>query len=92
MAEFSKEELLKIAEMSSLQLDDSEVDWLQKQLAKTIKYTEQLDKFESAEEHEAVKNINVFREDKLIKKDASKLLAQAPKTKETHFVVPKILD
>ena len=44
------------------------------------------------EEHDAIKTINVFREDKVITTESDELLAQAPKTKNTHFVVPKILD
>jgi aspartyl/glutamyl-tRNA(Asn/Gln) amidotransferase C subunit len=89
MANFSKEELLKIAEISSLHLENHEVEWLREQLLKTIDYTMQLDKFESREEHDAVKNINVFREDKVIKQDSSKLIKQAPESKNTYFVVPK---
>lgn len=92
MSEFTKEELLNIARISSLHLENNEVEWLRDQLVKTIDYTTQLEKFEIKEEHDAVKTINVFREDKAIKKDSSQLLADAPETKETYFVVPKILD
>lgn len=92
MIDFSKEEVLRLAEISSLKLHDDEVTWLQEQLAKTIEYTSELEAFKSREEHDAVKTINVFREDKAIQKDSAQLLAQAPQTKETYFVVPKILD
>lgn len=92
MATFSKEELLKIAELSSLRLTEAEVNWLQDQLSKTIDYTEQLNEFKVTEEHESVKTINIFRKDKSVKKDSTKLLDQAPKTNKTYFVVPKILD
>jgi len=92
MASFTKEDLLRIAEISSLRLEESKVEWLQRQLAKTIAYTEQLEKVETVEEHDAVKTINVFREDKAEKKDSDKLLSQAPETKDTYFVVPKILE
>ena len=92
MIDFSKEEVLTLAQMSSLQLNDDEVNWLREQLAKTIEYTKELDQFISCEEHDAVKTINVFREDKARKKESALLLAEAPETKETYFVVPKILD
>lgn len=92
MIEFSKKEILNLARMSSLQLENHEVDWLHEQLVKTLDYTQQLDNFTTAEEHDAIKTINVFREDKAIKKDSSQLLAQAPQTEETYFVVPKILE
>lgn len=92
MVDFSKEELLKLAQLSSLKLYDDEVEYLREQLQKTLDYTQQLDQFEMKMEHEAVKTINVFREDKAIPRDPGPLLAQAPATKETYFVVPKILD
>jgi aspartyl/glutamyl-tRNA(Asn/Gln) amidotransferase C subunit len=92
MANVSKEELLKIAQMSSLTLTESEIVWMQDQLSKTVEYTNQLNQVVLEEEHETVKTINVFREDKAIKKDASKIRAQAPKITKNHFVVPKILD
>ncbi|MBU1008119.1 Asp-tRNA(Asn)/Glu-tRNA(Gln) amidotransferase subunit GatC [Candidatus Dependentiae bacterium] len=92
MIDFSKEELLKLAQLSSLKLYDDEIEYLREQLQKTLDYTEELAQFETKLEHEAVKTINVFREDKAIQKDSAPLLAQAPATKETYFVVPKILD
>lgn len=92
MTDLSKEELLKLAELSALTLNENEIEILREQLAKTIAYTEELDQFSTTIEHEAIKNINVFREDKAKPKDSALLLAQAPQTAETYFVVPKILD
>lgn len=92
MIDISKEEVLRLAEISSLKLNDQEVEAFRDQLAKTLEYTSELEEFESQEEHDAVKTINVFREDKSRQKDSAPLLAQAPQTKETYFVVPKILD
>ncbi len=91
MVDFSKDELLKLASISYLKLDDNEIEWLQDQLSKTIEYIHKIDQIESKEEHAAIKTINVFRDDKGVKKDSSPLLAQAPKTKGTYFIVPKIL-
>lgn len=92
MVNFSKEELLRLAEISALQLDKEEVERLQEQLLITIDYTRQLDAFDTADEHEAVKTINVFREDKAIPSNSKALLDQAPQKKDTYFVVPKILE
>lgn len=92
MTDFSREELLKLAELSSLKIYDDEIEYLRSQLGKTLAYIEQLNEFQARPEHDAVKTINVFREDKATPKDAAPLLAQAPQTKETYFVVPKILD
>jgi len=92
MTDFSREEVLRLAKISSLKLTDDEVDMLREKLAKTIDYTQKLDQFEVREEHDAVKTINVFREDKIIPTNSAQLLSQAPETSETYFVVPKILD
>jgi len=92
MVNFSREELLRLAKLSSIKLDESEIDNLLKQFPQTLEYIEQLEQFKSTSEHDAVKTINVFREDKMVQRDSSELLAQAPETKETYFVVPKILD
>ena len=92
MVDFSRDELLKLAALSSLQLDEEEIKELEVELKVTLEYIQQLDKFEAKPEHDAVKTINVFREDKATPKDASALLVQAPETKETYFVVPKILE
>ena len=92
MVDFTNSDLLILAQISSLKLDKHEVSQLQQQLQKTIDYTHKLDQFQMTVEHEAVKNINVFREDKVIQKDSAPLLSQAPKTTKTYFVVPKILE
>jgi|SaaInlLV_10m_DNA_2_1039722.scaffolds.fasta_scaffold00403_22 aspartyl-tRNA(Asn)/glutamyl-tRNA(Gln) amidotransferase subunit C len=92
MVKFSKEELLKLAEISALKLYDDEISVLADQLRITLEYVEQLNEAEVEFEQEAFHNINVFRDDKSIQTDSAPILAQAPKTEETYFVVPKILD
>jgi aspartyl/glutamyl-tRNA(Asn/Gln) amidotransferase C subunit len=87
----NKEELLKLANLSCLEISDNEIDYLLDQLEKTLNYVKQLEKFQARPEHDAVKTINVFREDKMVPKDGALLLAQAPQTRETYFVVPRIL-
>lgn len=89
---FSEEELLKLAKLSSLNLHENEIPILREQLVKTLDYVKQLDQLDVKLEHEAIKAINVFREDKAVSQDSTPLLKQAPQTKSTYFVVPKILD
>jgi aspartyl/glutamyl-tRNA(Asn/Gln) amidotransferase C subunit len=92
MFKFSKEELLKLADISALKLYKDEVPVLEEQLKKTLEYVDQLCNVEIETEQEAFHTINVFREDKAVEKDSSPLLDQAPQKEETYFVVPKILD
>jgi len=91
MINFDKEELLKIADLSALKLNNDEIESFVEQIKLVLNYTEQLNQVKLAQEILPIKNINIFREDKAEKKDVSKLLNQAPKTKDQYFVVPKVL-
>ena len=92
MAEFTKEELLKLAKLSALSLNTQEEENLRSQLQKTLSYIEELESYSSKSERSPEKNINVFREDRGIEKDSNEIVSQAPDTQDTYFVVPKILD
>ena len=92
MTNFSLKELQKIARLSAFTLDEQEAQVLAEQIQKTLVYMKELDQFNTTVEEEAPHNINVFREDKARQQDSAPLLAQAPKTNETYFSVPKILD
>jgi aspartyl-tRNA(Asn)/glutamyl-tRNA(Gln) amidotransferase subunit C len=91
MVKFSKEELLKLADLSALKLYEDEVDDFVLQIQKLLEYTEELENVVISTEVLPTRNVNVFREDEVIKFDSKKILAQAPKQKDGFFVVPKIL-
>ena len=91
MTKFDKEELLNIAELSSLKLNEQEADVLVNEIKLFLDYTEELNQVKLAKEVSPVKNVNVFREDVAVKTDSSNLLAQSPQTKNNYFVVPKVL-
>jgi aspartyl-tRNA(Asn)/glutamyl-tRNA(Gln) amidotransferase subunit C len=92
MIKLDKEELLKIAELSCLKLDNQEAEVLTEQIKLVLNYTEELEQVKFTTEVAPIKNINVFREDEVIPTDSKPILEQAPKTEKTYFVVPKILD
>ena len=71
MIDFSQEELEKIAQLTSLQLDTAEFKELARQLTMTLEYLQELDTFHATVEHEAIRTINVFREDKPIPFDST---------------------
>lgn len=91
MVKFDKEELLKLADLSALKLYDDEIDDLVNQIQKLLEYTEELENVQLSTEALPVRNVNVFREDEIIKFDSKKILNQAPQQKDGFFVVPKIL-
>jgi len=92
MTEFTREELLKLAKLSAVNLNEKEEENLRGQLQKTLSYIEELESYSSTSERSPEKNINVSREDKVVEKDSNKILSQSPDTQDTYFVVPKILD
>ncbi|MFC1894535.1 Asp-tRNA(Asn)/Glu-tRNA(Gln) amidotransferase subunit GatC [Candidatus Dependentiae bacterium] len=91
MIKFDKEELLKIATLSELKLNEEESNLLVKQIKLVLDYTEELEQVTPSKETAPIKNVNVFREDKARKFDSSKIMQQAPETKDNYFVVPQIL-
>jgi len=92
MYSFSKEELLKIAKLSALHLDENEIEQFAKELQIILEYSSMLNKVVSEEKLEAKPfKTNVFREDIAIQTDSKEILENAPQKKDTFFVVPKIL-
>jgi len=94
MAHITREELLKIARISNLQLDEQEIPVLIKQIEDVLTYAacvQEIVKFGNAEEPLA-KNSNVFRPDVVIKTDPETILDRAPERERNYFVVPVILE
>ncbi|MCK4499653.1 Asp-tRNA(Asn)/Glu-tRNA(Gln) amidotransferase subunit GatC [Candidatus Babeliales bacterium] len=92
MSDINRQELEKIAKLSGLTLTEKEATEFAIQLKKVLDYTEEITNLSLGTEVEATRSVNVFREDKAKKQDANPILEIAPKTKDTFFVVPKVLD
>ena len=91
MINFDKEELLKIAELSALKLNDEQLHSFAHDLREILNYTSELEHVEPPQTIDFQLHVNVFREDKIHESDSQRVLAQAPKQKNGYFVVPKIL-
>ena len=91
MISFNKEELIKIAKLSALKLDDDEIEKFEKELRQILEYTSELDEVEPPLMPDMQTNVNVFREDKAQSFDNESVLEQAPQRKNSFFSVPKIL-
>lgn len=92
MTKITKEELLKIAKMSRLELLDSEVEPLIKQIGDLLSYAERVCEIAADVQIPSNKNVNVFEADVSKQTDPAPFLAQAPEKEGGFFVVPKILD
>ncbi len=92
MTKITKEEVLKIAEISHLSLREDEVDSMVQHLQEVLSYAERVQEIAADVQEPSNKNINVFREDVVVKTDPEAILNQAPQQEENFFVVPVIID
>jgi aspartyl-tRNA(Asn)/glutamyl-tRNA(Gln) amidotransferase subunit C len=92
MAKITKEEVLKIAKMSHLELHEDEIPALLKQLEDVLGYAARVKDVSGVSQEAPVRNINVMRDDVAQPSNPEILLAQAPEREGSYFVVPAILD
>lgn len=92
MTKITKEELLKIARISHIQIHEQEIEPLMKQVESVLTYAQRVKEIAAEIEETSSKEVNVFREDVVVKTDSELILQQAPEREYNYFVVPKILD
>jgi aspartyl-tRNA(Asn)/glutamyl-tRNA(Gln) amidotransferase subunit C len=92
MIHFDKKELMDIAHLSALKLEDSQIEAFTQQISAILSYVQQLDHVNIIGQQTQGGNVNIFRQDVVIRTDSSTILAQAPEIDESYFVVPTILE
>ena len=92
MAHLTKEELLTIAQLSALPVEEQEIAPLSSQITTILNYVDQLGQVSLTTEAPTVRNKNIFRDDIVKKSDPDLFLDQAPNKEGRYFVVPKILE
>jgi len=92
MTKITKQELLKIAQSSSVKLYDDEIEPLMGQLDAVLTYAARVKDIARDIEIPSNKNVNVLREDVVTQTNNELILAQAPEREEDYFVVPMILE
>ncbi len=89
----SKEEVLRLAEISKITIDSQDIDSIIEQLQSVLSYAQCVQECVSnLEEQPSNRNVNVFREDKAVPTSPEAILSRAPEREENFFVVPSILD
>jgi len=83
---------LKIAEISHISLRDDEIEPMIQHLQGVLSYAERVQEIAADIEEPSTKNVNVFREDVVVKTDSEAILCQAPEREENFFVVPAIIE
>jgi len=92
MAKVTKEEILKIAEMTRVSIQEHELDSILAQFNAVLSYAERVVEIAKQTEILNQKNINCTRVDQVISTDSQDILAQAPQSEDNYFVVPKIIE
>lgn len=96
MTQISRDDVLHLAQLSSLQLSDDEVDGLQGDLESIVGYIDQLATLDTTgvePTYQVTDLENVFRPDEEIDYGVSRedLLARAPEQADNSVKVPKVL-
>lgn len=92
MARITKEEVLKIAKLSHIQIHDAEIASLSAHLDAVLSYAARVQEIATEVDVPLSKNVNVFREDVIEKSDADLVLSRAPESEAHYFVVPAIIE
>lgn len=96
MTQITRDDVIKLASLSSLQLGEDEITHLQSDLATLIGYVEQLDEIDTTgvePVYQVTGLLNVLREDVVDEGTVQResLLALAADTTENQIKVPKVL-
>lgn len=87
----SRDEVIKVAALSKLIVDEVEMPRVAKQLSDVLGYAQRVCQFQGAVALVDQRTNNVVRRDESVRADAAPLIAQAPESQENLVVVPKIV-
>ena len=96
MTQISRDDVLYLAQLSSLELDETEIDGLQTDLSNILGYVQQLDKLDTTNvepTYQVTGLGSVWRDDTVIDFGISRqeLLALSPEVVDNQIKVPKVL-
>ncbi len=96
MTQISRDDVLHLAQLSKLELGDTEIDGLRTDISNILGYVEQLSKLDTTgiqPTYQVTGLSNVWRDDKIIDYGISReeLLACSPEVADFQVKVPKVL-
>jgi aspartyl-tRNA(Asn)/glutamyl-tRNA(Gln) amidotransferase subunit C len=92
MYQITKEELLKLARISQLDLEESEIVPLMNHVQSILAYAQRVKEIAGSGEFDHAQQVNILREDVVIKCDNESILCRAPEREGNFFAVPKIIE
>ena len=91
----SREEILHIAKLSDLKIQENEIDEYAKNLEDILDFMKVLDSVNTDNVEESIgtlNNVNVFRKDEIKEfEDKEALLQNAPEQENSMFRIPKVI-
>ena len=95
MSDISRDEIIHIAKLAMLNLNEQEIDNYTKDMQEILGYAEMINNLDTSNIDEtiaATEQKNVFRKDEVIQPQArEELLQNAPSQDEGMFRIPKVL-
>jgi aspartyl/glutamyl-tRNA(Asn/Gln) amidotransferase C subunit len=91
MSIITKEEVLKLAKLSHIQIHENEAAPIMQKLETVLAYAARVQEVAGNQEY-ACKNVNIMRDDVVEKFNADAIMACAPESEAHLFVVPAILE
>jgi len=93
MAKISKEEILKLAHISHIKINEQEVEHLAHELEAVLTYASGLQEIARSYNNMSNNSVvyNIMRDDTVVPCDPEPLLEQAPQSEAHFFIVPKII-
>ncbi len=92
MSIITREDVVKMAKISNIEIKPHEVESMMKQLSDVLSYAQRVQEIAADMEVPSNKNTDVVREDVIIRKEREAYLSLAPEREGDYFVVPKILE
>jgi len=96
MAKISRDDVLHLAQLSNLELNESEIDGMQSDIVNILGYVEQLSELDISDvepTYQVTGLSNVWRDDTVMNYEVTReeLLARAPESVDFQVKVPKVL-
>ena len=92
----TKDEVLYVADLARLNLDEADIEKFAGQIGEILDYVDQLNEVDTVNvkpTSHAISLTNAFREDELQEHlERERVLANAPEKEDGNFVVPKIIE
>jgi len=93
MNKINKEDILKLAQLSRIDIEENEIEDLHLKINAVLEYASFLEDIVKNKEFEYTsKFINIYEEDQVQNFDSKKILEDAPEKENNYFVVPRIIN